>query len=44
MSLWEFAAAIDGWNAANGAETAVEPMSAEQFDDLVEKYAWVAAA
>ncbi|MFC7399592.1 hypothetical protein ACFQU1_20475 [Chelatococcus sp. GCM10030263] len=44
MSLWEFAAAVDGWNAANVGETTVEPMSAEEFDDLVEKYAWVGTA
>jgi len=44
MSLWEFAAAIDGWNAANGGETAVEPMTADEFDAMVEKFAWVATA
>jgi hypothetical protein len=35
-SLWEFAAAVKGWNACHGAEDEQpEPMSPEQFDRLV---------
>ncbi|BBF93383.1 hypothetical protein [Blastochloris tepida] len=39
MSLWQFAACIDGWNRANGAEVPPEPLSPGEFDDLLARHA-----
>ena len=38
MSLWEFGAAVGGWNKANG-EHKPEPLSEERHDELMAKYA-----
>lgn len=32
MSLYQFAACIDGWNAANDSEGSVSAPSAEEFE------------
>jgi len=37
MSLWEFAAAVEGWNRSQGAEESVEAPTAEEFHDLVKR-------
>ncbi len=37
-SLWQFAAAVDGWNAANGGDEAMpEPPTPEEFHDMIER-------
>lgn len=38
-SLWEFAAAVQGWSKANGGEAKPEAMSEEDHDALLAKYA-----
>lgn len=35
LTFWEFAACIDGYNRANGADEMPEPMSGEEFDEAV---------
>jgi hypothetical protein len=35
LTLWEFAACVDGFNRANGGEEEPEPMTAEEFDRAV---------
>jgi len=35
MTLWEIAAAVDGYNFVHGAEPEPEPMTVERFDELV---------
>ncbi|MCX5478449.1 hypothetical protein OSH08_05505 [Kaistia geumhonensis] len=37
MSFWEFAACVDGFNTANGAEPDVEPPTAEEYHDMVRR-------
>jgi hypothetical protein len=37
MSLWQFAACVEGWNRANGGEDEVEPPTAEEYEDLVRR-------
>ena len=39
MSLWQFTACVDGWSKANGAETPAEPLSDEEHDALLAKFA-----
>ncbi len=43
MSLWQFAACIDGFNRANAPdEASSEPMSPDEFDKLLDKHAgWI---
>ena len=37
-SLWEFAAAVDGWNSCHGAEgQRPEPITPEEFDRMLER-------
>jgi hypothetical protein len=36
LSLWQFAAAVDGWNAVHGAEPQAEAPSDAEFDAMVE--------
>jgi hypothetical protein len=44
MSLWEFAASVDGWNKANNPEEPIDPLSVEDFDDMLSRHAdWIAA-
>lgn len=38
-SLWEFAAATQGWNKANGGESKPKSLSDEEHDRLMAKYA-----
>jgi hypothetical protein len=35
MTLWEFAACVDGFNRANGGDERPEPMTPEEFDEAV---------
>lgn len=35
MTLWEMAAAIDGYNLANGAEAPLPPPTDAEFDALL---------
>jgi hypothetical protein len=35
MSLWQFAACVDGFNRANGAESEPDAMNPSEFDDLL---------
>lgn len=37
MSLWQFAACVDGWNAAHGAESEDEPPTPDEFHDMVNR-------
>jgi hypothetical protein len=39
MSLYQFAAAVDGYNAAQGGDQKPEPLSAAEFDDMLERHA-----
>ncbi len=39
-SLWEFSAAVAGWQRAQGGEEKPEPMSAETFEALKKKYGY----
>lgn len=39
MSLWQFAACVNGWAKANGAETPAKPPSNEEHDALLAKFA-----
>jgi hypothetical protein len=39
MSLWEFAAAVDGWNRAQGGD-ATPGMSVERYDELLQKHGY----
>lgn len=41
LSLWEFAAAVEGWNRAHGSEPEAPAPSADEHDALVEKYAHI---
>jgi len=36
MTLWQFAACIDGWNRAHQPEDKLEPPSDEEFDAMKE--------
>lgn len=35
MSMWQFAAAVDGWNRAQGGEEPISAPSTEEFYDMV---------
>jgi hypothetical protein len=35
-SLWQFAAAVDGWNRVHGAEPKLEPPSDAEFDAMID--------
>ena len=35
-SLWQFAAAVDGWNRAHGAEPKATAPSDDEFDRMVD--------
>lgn len=35
MSLWQFAACVDGYNQANGGTTKPEPLTDAEFDRLL---------
>jgi hypothetical protein len=37
MTLWELAACVDGYNAAHG-DPDPEPMSSDEFDDMVSRH------
>jgi len=39
LSLWEFAACVDGWSKANGAETPTPAPTDEEHDALLKKFA-----
>lgn len=42
MSLWQFAACVDGYNKANSPDDEMEPLSPEEFDDMLARHAdWV---
>jgi hypothetical protein len=38
-SLWEFGAAVQGWNRANGVEGKPKSLSEDEHDALMRKYA-----
>jgi hypothetical protein len=38
MSLWEFAACVEGWRKANSPSERLEPPSPEEFAAMVEDY------
>lgn len=44
MSIWQFAACVDGYNKANASEDArAEPLGVDEFDRLLELNAdWIA--
>jgi hypothetical protein len=43
LSLWELAAAVDGYNRAQGGEEQPPEITAAEFDDLLERHAdWMA--
>jgi len=35
MTMWELAACVEGYNAANGGEAAIEPPTDEAFDRML---------
>lgn len=37
MSLWQFAACVDGWNTAQGGEEKPEPPTPEEYYDMLER-------
>ncbi|WP_166657123.1 hypothetical protein [Azorhizobium sp. AG788] len=40
-SLWQFAAAVDGWNTANGGEEAMPaPPSPREFQQMLDRAGW----
>lgn len=39
MTLWEFAAAVQGWSKANGGESKPKPPTPEEHDALMALYA-----
>lgn len=39
MSLWQFAACVDGYNSANSTEDEIDPMSVDEFDEMVARNA-----
>jgi hypothetical protein len=39
MTPWELMAAVDGWKAANGAESAPKPPTEAEHEALLRKYA-----
>jgi hypothetical protein len=44
MSLWQFAACVDGHNKANSPEEEIDPLSASDFDDMLSRHAdWIQA-
>jgi len=38
MTLWQFAAAVDGWNRTHGGEEKPEPPTDEEFDEMLRRY------
>lgn len=38
MSMWQFAACVDGYNRAQGADEAVAPPTADEFHEMVAKF------
>jgi hypothetical protein len=38
MTVWELAACIDGYNAAQGGDRDPEPMSSAEFDDMIGRH------
>jgi hypothetical protein len=36
LSLWQFAACVDGWNKAHGGEPEPEPPSDDDFNAMIE--------
>jgi hypothetical protein len=45
MSLWQFAACVDGWNKAQGSEEVIEPLTEDEFDDMMARNAdWISAS
>lgn len=44
MSLWQFAACVDGYNRAHGGDGKPEPMTPDEFDAMCERNAeWLAS-
>ncbi len=37
MSLWQFAACVDGHNRANSPDEVVDPPTTDEFHDLVRR-------
>lgn len=37
MSVWEFAACVDGWNKAHG-DNKPEPPTEEEFDEILRNF------
>lgn len=38
MSLWQFAACVDGFRRANEGDEQPEPMTADEFDDMLQRH------
>jgi hypothetical protein len=38
MSFWQLGACVDGYNEAHGGELSFQPMSNEEFDELVKRH------
>lgn len=44
-SLWEFAAAVDGWNQAQAGEEQVDPLTYDEFEDLIDRHQdWIVSS
>lgn len=42
MSLWQLAACVDGYNAANSPEEEIDPLSGDEFDAMLSRHAdWI---
>jgi hypothetical protein len=39
MSLWQFAACVDGWNRVHGADGDKPEVTSADFDDMLERHA-----
>jgi hypothetical protein len=39
LSIWEFTAAMKGWNKANGGDSKPKSLSEEEHDALMRKHA-----
>lgn len=43
LSLWEYAAAMDGWNRAQGGEEEAPDLTSADFDEMLERHSeWMA--